>query len=401
MSFVYFFLGYVVISVDYDNITALLNLCMYYCIPYSKFETSNDSVKMHFRLLEFKKMSRYADARTIKYTLEKKKGLPCLFERYKYRFGIFLGCICAAALIFTSYMFVWDIDVTGNVSMTSSEIREILKQHGFSTGIYIPNANTDRIENQILMDTEKISWMSINIIGTVAHVEIREYEDPKISEASSRPANLIAAKSGVIEEVRIWKGQVMTAAGKYVNKGELLVSGLYDSTQLGFRYTRASGEVLARTVNEFYIEIPFEYEENVYTGEEYCDKYLNFFDYSIKISKKCGKEGALYDKINITENYSLPNGAQTPFSLITVRYLEFERVKLRRTAEEAQALAYFELERRLSEIAQSSLMISKSITPSVREDRYSLYCVIVLIEDIAQVSEFDVDFGEIESRKES
>ncbi len=394
MNLSYFFLGYVTVSVDYENITSLLNLCMYYCLPYSEFKTYDDCVKMNFRLSVFQKMREYADSRGIIYTVEKRRGLPCILERYKYRFGIFLGALSAAVLIFVSYMFVWDIDVTGNTTITSSEVKKLLREYGFSTGAYIPNANTDKIENQILIASERISWMSINIIGTVAYVEVREYEAPKSDEVSSRPANLIASKSGLVEEVRIWRGQVMTAAGKYVNKGELLVSGLYDSTQVGFRYTRASGEVFARTVNEFYIEIPFEYEENVYTGEEYCDKYLNFFDYSINISKKCGKEGALYDKISIIENCSLPGGAQTPFSFTSVKYLEYEKVKNKRTADQAERLAYFELEQKLSEMADGSIMISKSVTPSVHEDRYSLYCVVVLIENIAQTSEFDIDLEE-------
>ncbi len=395
MNLSYFVLGYVTVSVDYDNITPLLNLCMYHCIPYSDFTTYVDCVKMRLRISAFKKMSSLADARGVKYTVENKKGIPFIFERYKYRFGILAGLLAATALIISSYMFVWDIDITGNTTMTSMEIRELLREHGFSTGAYIPAVNTDKIENQILIETEKISWMSINIIGTVAHVEIREYEDPKTAETSSRPANLIAAKSGLVEEVRIWRGQVVTAAGKYVNKGELLVSGLYDSTQVGFRYTRASGEVLARTVNEFYIEIPLEYEENVYTGGEYCDKYLNFFDYSINISKKCGKEGALYDKISVIDNFTLPGGAQTPFSLTQVKYLEYERVKSRRTSKEAEELAYFELEQKLSELADDTVLISKRITPSLSNDRYSLYCVVVLIENIAQTSEFDIDFNEI------
>ena len=286
MNLSYYILGSVTVAADYDNVTAFLNLCMHLSIPYSDFRSYPDRVTVVFRLSEFKRFEREAAAREICYTVEKKSGLPIFLGKYKYRFGIWFGILCAAALVLASHLFIWDIEVTGNESVTSSEVRELLRDQGFRVGSFIPRANTDRIENRILMESERISWISVNIIGTVANVEIRE-QDSKNEDEPTRPANLIAKKSGIIEEVRILNGNVVVGAGKYVNEGELLVSGLFDSVQEGFRYTRASGQVFARTVEEFYIEIPYEYETKRYTGLEYCEKILNFFDFSMNISKKC------------------------------------------------------------------------------------------------------------------
>ena len=183
----------------------------------------------------------------------------------------------------------------------------------------------------------------------------------------------------------------MVGAGKYVNKGDLLVSGLFDSVQEGFRFTRASGEVFARTVEEFIIEIPYEYEGKEYTGVEYCDKYLIFFDYSMNILKNSGKDDALYDKINIVENCSLFGMIKTPLKIRKERYLEYSTVWKTRSPESAELLAYFELESKLSSLSSSATLIKKSITPYQREDRFILHCTIVLIENIAQTKEFDVD----------
>ncbi len=391
MNISYYFLGSVTVSSDYESITSLLNLCMLYSIPYSDFQSHPDKVTMIFRLTAYKKLKKEAESRGIRYTVEKKSGLPVFFEKYKYRAGLFCGIICAAMLVFLSHQFVWDINVTGNKSLTTSEVSEVLREHGFHVGSSISRANTDRIENRILIDSDKISWISINIIGTVAEVEIREREEPKSESVITKPANLVAKKDGVIEEVRIFRGKTMVGAGKYVKKGELLVSGLFDSVQVGFRYTRAAGEVYARTVEEFYIEIPYKYDQKIYSGEEYCNKYLNFFDYSMNISKKCGNEGALYDKIDIVENCNLFDILETPFSLRTEKYLEYKTVSMTRSPAEAEELAYFELEGRLSSLAENTTLIKKSVTPYEREDRFLLHCVIVLIEDIACVSEFEVE----------
>ena len=394
MNLSYFFLGSVYISADYDNITPLLNLCMYESIPYTDFKAERDKVILRFRMSAFKKLRREADARGICYTVEKKSGLPLILGKYRYRAGLMLGIALSAFLVFASHQFVWDIEVVGNEKMTSGEVVSLLDEYGFSVGSRISSVNTDKIENKILIDSDEISWLSINIVGTVATVEVRERAAAESQSVSQRPANLVAKKSGIIEEVRIFRGKAMVGAGKYVEKGELLVSGLFDSVQEGFRYTRAAGEIYARTTEEFYIEIPYEYEGKTYTGGGYSNKYLNFFDFSMNISKKGGNEGALYDKISIVEECSILGVVDTPFSLSTERYLEYETVSLTRTPEEAEDLAYFNLECRLAQLSENAILIKKTVTPLMREDRFILHCVIVLIEDIAKTQEFEVEIRE-------
>ena len=389
----YFFCGSVTVKADNENVTALLNLCMYHCIPYTDFTPTDSGILLSFRLSAWHRLKKEAEARGICFETVEKRGIPAVFQRYKHRIGFLLGFLMAAVLVFLSQRFVWDIEITGNERLTSSEIQAMLKQDGFHVGSYIPTANTDRIENRILMKTDSISWISINIIGTVAHVQVRELEHAAEKDTSVKPANLIAAKSGLVEEVRVYRGNVVTRAGAYVEKGDLLVSGLYDSERVGFRFTRASGTVMARTTAEYYIEVPYEYEGVRYTGDEYCDKSLIFFDYLINISKNSRKEGVLYDKINIVENCSFPDGTETPLEIKTEKYLAYEKVSLRRTPEEAEELAYFELSQRLSSAAEDATILRKTVIPTVKENSFVLICSVVLVEDIAEVSEFEVDLG--------
>lgn len=390
MNISYALLGSVIICVPVEHITAMLNLCMYYSIPYTDFSADDEGVCLTFRLSAMKRLRKEAEARGIEYTVKRKRGVPAFFGRYKYRAGIFCGILAAVVLTLISRLFLWDISVTGNERLTSSEVKELLKLQGFSIGCYVPDLNTDRIENRILMSTDEISWISINIKGNTAVVQIREFEGEEREKTPTLPANLVAKKAGLVEYVRVYEGNVVVSAGKYVEKGDLLVSGLFDSERVGFRYTRAAGEVMARTTTEYYVEIPYEYEAIRYTGEEKCDKYLNFFGFSINISKNSRKEGAFYDKISIVENCSL-YGRDIPVELLTERYLEYECVNLTRTAEQAEELAYFELSNRLAEDAEERTVIRKTVVPKVMEDRFVLMCSVVAIENIAQVREFDVE----------
>lgn len=399
MNLAYFICGSVIVFADYEQIVPILNLCMYYCIPYDDFKSTENGVSLRFRLSAFRKLKKEAHARGFEFEVKKMQGIPSILERYKHRYGILLGVTMACALVFLSQQFVWDIDVVGNEKITSSEVREILNRYDFSVGSYIPSVNTDKIENKLLIDSENISWISINIIGTVAEVQIRERASEEKETVSQRPANLVAEKSGIVQEVRIYKGNVIVKSGDFVEKGDLLVSGLFDSERVGFRYTRSAGEVYAKTTTEYFIEIPYKYEEIEYTGSEYCDQYLNFFDLSIKISKNSGKKDTFYDKIDIVENYALPDGTSMPFSIHTVKYLEYEKISKDRDRESAEELAYFRLSEELSKMAEDSVIIRKTITPRVGEKSFSLYCVVVAIENIAVTSEFDVDMSIIGEEK--
>lgn len=391
MNLSYLILGHATVAASYGEITPMLNLCMARGIPYTDIKTDSDAVRLTFRTDALSKLKREADACGITFSVEEEGGLPRLLSRYKRRFGLMTGALAAAIMIFLSGRFVFSIEVRGNESVTCSEIVQMLSDQGFGIGSYIPGVETDRIENRLLMNTDRLSWISVNLVGTVAYVEVRETMTAQEgASGSDTPANLVAARPGVVREVRLLGGNAVVRTGDQVDEGDLLVSGLFDSNLHGFRYTRAEGEVIAETVREFYVEIPYEYEKKVYTGAEIYDKYLNFFDYSINILKNSGNMDSFYDKIDIVESLYLPGGRGTPISVRTVKYLEYESVPSRRTEREAEELAYFELERLLSDASDGMVLLKKSVRARVGEESFSILCTVTSLENIARTQEFEV-----------
>ncbi len=396
MSLTRFFCGGVTYHATAEGAAPLLDLCMRCGIPYTDLRNTPDGILVTFFPWHRKGLEKAAAGEGIPLTLRSVSGLPAILWRYRRRYGILLGGILAAVLVWLSGQFIREICVVGNETVTASEILGLLEEQGLHVGSYAPHINTDRVENSLLKSTDRLSWISVNILGGRAEVEVREYAAATPVLPEKKPANLVAKADGVIEEVRIYRGKTVVKAGQFVRKGELLVSGLYDSTQVGFRFTRAAGEVLARTETEIYIEIPYEYEGIRYTGAEYYDKYLIFFDYLINISKNSGNLGALYDKIDIVEECCLPNGEGIPLELRTVKYSEYEKVKMTRTPAEAEALAYAALSERLSALAEDAILLRKSVTPGVGEASFSLFCRVTVIGNIAEVKEFEVDMSMLE-----
>ena len=91
----------------------------------------------------------------------------------------------------------------------------------------------------------------------------------------------------------------MVGIGQAVKKGELLVSGIYDSQTEGYRFTRAAGEVLARTERSFVAEIPFTQSVKQPKETKITEIRLNFFNFSLKIFKSTGN---ITDSCDIIEN---------------------------------------------------------------------------------------------------
>ena len=391
MSLVYSLLGFVRLKFDKRYANDVLNVCMEELIPYTDIELDeSEGISMTFKHFDYKRLRRIAESRGIELERIKVGGLPSILYKLRYRFGLMAGILCGVLLVIYFSSIIWDVRIEGNTSVTTGEIEDILASYGVCAGEPIRRIDVDKVQNRILIESDKISFIAMNLSGNIASVEIRENKRPIDRPSGIGFANVIAKKSGVIEDVRSYVGNVMVKSGQTVNAGDILISGLYDSKVEGFRYTRAAGEVMAKTVEEYYIEIPFDYEEKCYTGVVNYEKSLNFFGKTFNIFKKGGKGTYLYDTIYNVDSYALMGNATPPISLSTVSYHEYENVSATRSVEEAEELAYLELERKISQ-SGAEFLIKKTVTPKVNEDSFSIHCVMVYIENIAMTNEFFVD----------
>ncbi len=392
MNAIFFLIGYRRVSVGAVYAPAMLNVCLQHGIVYSDFEASETGdVSVSLSLFAAKKLARICEARGIVLRTEEGRGLPPLLWRYRKRAGIAVGVVLAVMLLVLSGRFVWDVRVSGNSSMTAGEVIAELDACGFGVGSYIPTLKTEELETSVLIASDRISWISIYMDGTVAKVQIVEHKDPSEQEEnSSRPANLIAAVDGQIEFVQLYRGNCVVSVGQAVRAGELLVSGVYDSAVEGYRYTRAAGKVMARTEKCFTVEIPLSYEEKVY-GEAECQSIvMNFFDFSLKIFKNTGNNGGACDIIKERKSPSLFGVSDLPLSFDVVTLQPYTLQPATRTHEEALELAYGELETYLSALSGDVQLLRKDVTTEITENALTLTCTLSCIENIAVQSEFEV-----------
>ena len=389
MRLIYALLGYAKIKINSRYTADFLNLCMSYRIPYTELKDVGDYVFVKMKYYDYKRFLKASAVYEFQMDAVKFCGIPFLFLKNKFRFGLLFGALFSLVIVTYFSSIIWDIRIKGNENITTGEILEILDGHGVSVGRKYSEIDVDLIQNQILLDSEEISYISINLSGNVVNVEMRERRIGQEQLSGGGFANVVAKKSGIIENVRAYVGNVVVKSGQLVNEGELLISGIYDSKTQGIRYTRASGDIMARTVEEYYIEIPLKYEKKEYTGAVNYEKNLNFFDKTFNIFKKYRNELYLYDIIYSVDNFGLSFG-ELPIGITSVSFHEYRNVDATRTPEEAERLAYSELERRISS-SGAEFLVKKTVKTSLDEEKFTIHCVVVYIENIAQTSEFSVD----------
>ena len=295
--------------------------------PTKPMERENADITVETPYGAARKLSRRLAALDIPFT-EKCFGLPFFLFSYRKRPGIFIGLALALGIIFLSGSVVWDIRVSGNTNVDTATVKRELAAAGFGLGSSV-KTDVDRISNSLLARSDKISWLSINMSGTVAYVQIRE--EAHFAQKDNSPCNLVAMRDGTIERIESSCGTVCVEVGQSVKKGEILVSGVRGGKSGNYSLVQASGQVFAVVSRVFEVEVPFKYEAQVPISSENGQKYIKFFSKNIFFSKNSRKNTSKCVTIYMEENLSPPYLPPLPFGVVTELVTEYETVTKNRT----------------------------------------------------------------------
>ena len=257
-----------------------------------------------------------------------------------------------------------------------------LAECGLRIGTWIPTLDTDAVESRLLLCSEDVAWVSVNLRGTVARVQVRPLLKPQ-SAFDKTPSNLVAACDGVIDSVKLIAGSVVVKPGELVRQGQLLVSGVRDSEALGYGVGAAGGEVLARVEQSLTVKLDREQQQKVYVDQKNVQKNIVFFKKTIKLFKKTITTEQNCDIIKQTEALCLPGGRALPVSVETetAHFYEWQTVRL--DDRTLTARAYEQLGRELATATSDAALISKRVSSEITDAGVLLTCRYECIKNIA------------------
>ncbi len=368
-----------------------LNLLSSNSIKYHKVEIiNNGDIAIHISKMSSKRALEILNINKIQYTIEKNASIFSLVLSQKYRIGVIVGILLLFVSTYISSKFVWNIKIEGNENLTENEVVELLANSGFELGLFIPSINYDALQNEILLNNSKISWVSLNINGNVATVKIKETKKQD-NDGKDTYKNVVASDDGQIVEIKVINGVKQVEKNKVVKKGELLISGVYDSQSQGVRYTNASGEVYAIVSSNYDIVIDLQTNKKIYTGKVKTKNKIKIFSKVLNFSINNNKYNEFCDKIVKRKQIKVFDKFILPVEIIQEKYYEYEILEISHTKQEAVDLAFVELKRKLDIDLKDAELISKSIKTYYTDNAVCLNCEIYYIKDIAKEVEIFIE----------
>ena len=341
------------------------------------------------RYRKLKDVKCLLDKSGIKVYSIKGKGLPFLFKLRKKRYGLALGAVIFCLSIWVSNLFVWDLTFSGNENIPDKVVEEQLIKAGFGVGTYIPKIDFYKLCNVFLQQTEDFSFVSVNMEGTTAHIELRERKKEDERE-EYKASNIVAKYSGQIDSMTVYSGNAVIGKEAVVKKGDLLVSGFLEK-MYGFEIVRSSGSVYAYVTRTFDVEIPFEKQTKVYTGKTNESLSFAFFGKDFSIYSNKGDSLTDYDETIDRERLVLFDRVKLPLILTKSINKEYKLENITLSEEEARQEAENEMSRILLEELYDSEVLERRTSFEVTENSFNLSCEVFCLTDIALEKEIKMN----------
>lgn len=352
----------------------------------------NGTASVLVRDSDARRFARLCRRYEIDFRLERASGLPRMISRYHNRPGILIGAVLFLLITFFSGKIVWNFDIVGNELVSDREIIEKLGELGFSSGAYIPSVDFDRLQNDILINNDTLAWLSVNMDGNLARVEVRErvVVPSKYVPTKGLFANIVASEDGVIESCLVKSGKIVVGEGDVVRRGELLISGVIDVGDREVRYEYADGEILARVNRKIEATVPLDYAKTVETGAKTTDIAVKIFGKSINIRGRGSIVYNNYGKIEDEKQVVLPGGVLLPIFITKTVYTELCSESVTLTNEQALSVARAEASQKLRELSDTARLLSVCEDVCADEDVVTVTLDVCAVVNIAANYGFDI-----------
>lgn len=242
--------GYVVFTILGRFPERFINLCMRQGRFLFSIKPGKDKFSASMLISDYREIRPVARASAVRLRIREKHGLPIMLRRYRSRLGLLVGMLVFIIIAQVMQCFVWTVDIHGLETLSESSVAKTLIDEGLYEGVFKGSVDIHSVERRMMEEIDGIGWMSINIIGTKAEVEIKEKDQKPVIPDFSVPCNIKAIKDGLILRINTRKGKAVIGSGSAVIEGQLLVSAAVENSLDEVEFVRADAEVIAQTLSE-------------------------------------------------------------------------------------------------------------------------------------------------------
>lgn len=365
-----YFTGYVRIRVEGFFIERFINMCISKRILLMDIQREKSSI-MYAKvgLADYKKLRQIAKKTKSKVKIQSRKGLPFILHKYRKR-KIFLALFMVIIIgIIISSNYIWNIEVVGNVNISTREIIQSLEASGLTIGTSKNDIDTDTIINKIRLSRDDVAWIGITVKGTNAIVKVKEADKAPNILDENKYCNIIADKTGMITKINVQNGTATVKVGDIVEKGMTLVNGYLEGKYTGTRYVHGAAEIEAKIWYTKKEKASLVQQIAVQTGNEEKKYSIKFKKNKINLFKTLSKFEK-YDTINEDKKLMLFSNFYLPIEIIKTTNKEYVLQEITYTEEQVIEILTKKLKKELlQEIKEQNNIVNTNINTNL-EDGY-------------------------------
>lgn len=376
--------GYVVICAEGHFCERFLNICMRRGIYLSDVRRlGEERIRACISIAAFREIREIAGKTKTHVTITARYGLPFVLHRYRKRKAVFVGITLFLGILWYLTGHIMGIDIVGNERIPTSELLAGLSEFGVYQGADVDDIDSISVKNRMMTKFDDIAWIGVSVKGSRVFVEIKERLDTPVRTDTDVPCDIVAERDGIIRLAEVKEGQLVVKTNQFVEKGDLLVSGVMDSEAKGIRFVHAFGQIHAETVYTKTDEYPFEYGKKVYTGNEKSRYTVSIMGNSLNLFFKDNKPFEKCEVVEKTKEYKAPFSFIPSVFIKNKVFREFRTEKNRGTVEETVKRGERDLLARLiRELPSDAKVIGQNVTYTELEKGLQVTLEFVCKEDI-------------------
>lgn len=362
-----------------------------------------DDLQMQVRSSGFKALQNIAAENDFEIEVVSKQGLPFYRSIIKRRMGFLSGAALFIMALYLMSSFIWFIQLSGNKTVEPKRILLSAARHGIYQGAAKWNFSCNDVEEAMLRDLPKLSYVQCEVRGVKVHINVVEKVVP--NDEIRGPCHIVAAKDGVVEEVLVLEGQANVQAGQVVGKGDILISGIvFPPAPYAMDENapppssepypvRARGTVKARIWYEGYGECPLSSETKIFTGRTKTAVYIITPWKKICLKGDGSKKYVLEKSRQSKSILNTPAGKWGYIKKVTRE----QRIKVSKyTEENAIEIAREQAVKKLRQNMKNNFQINDSHVEVLSSPSDSIVRIKVSVESIEDISQAQAfDSGEI------
>lgn len=311
-----YILGYVNILVEGFFTERFINTCINKNIFLFNIKRDKSTIiYANVGIFDFKNVVKIAKQSKCRVKIQRKSGLPFLFNRYKKRKIFAIALVSIICVIIYLSNFIWNIEIVGTDKINQNELIKTINSEGLTIGKLKRKVDLKSIINKIRLDRKDIAWIGIDLKGTNAIVKVVEADAKPEIIKEDEYCNIVSDKEASIIKVNAQNGTVLVKVGDVVKKGTPLIAGWMEGKYTGTRYVHAEGSVEAKVWYSHKERIYYKQEEKLRTGNEEKKYTLNINNFEINLYKKLSNFEN-YDTIKEQKKLKLFSNLYLPAGLI-------------------------------------------------------------------------------------